>query len=638
MQIRTARPTSPSRPTPPARTATAEVVIAGAGPVGLMLAAELRLAGVDVLVVEKRPTGTTGESRAPGLNARTMEIFAQRGLAGRFQQQGKPLSWVVFAGIPIDPHEQDPNWPDGWILPQYETERILHERAVELGVRFRWGTTVADVRQDEHGVEVDLQAEDRTEVVRGAYLVGCDGARSAVRKASGIEFPGLASESWWVVGDLDLADPPSASEPFGFNDRVGRYQLSRTEPGWFRLNMMRLVPPADPAQPVTLDEVRTTMIDGLGSDHGLRSARWMSRWSDGLRHASTYRRGRVLLAGDAAHTHTPVGGQGLNIGIQDAVNLGWKLAAVLRGDAADDLLDTYHAERWPVAAAVLTQSMGQTELVKPGRRRQAIRQIFEDLLLAVPAAGQHLSGELSGLTLRYPLGDAHPLLGLRMPDLPLTTSAGDTGVFTLLRAARPLVITFTAEADAIVEHALADRRDRVEVVAARHRPGRQGDPWHVPVFGDLPPFDAVHVRPDGYVAWVAPAGQPLDTAALCATIYHRPVADAEPDATGADPAAGTWRITFTTPRGEQQAELVLDASAGGWAGTYNGDPVTGLAVDGAIVAFTARVREPFPTKVRWSGTIDGEVIRGQAKASFITLPFTATRGAVRMNACGSGRL
>jgi 2-polyprenyl-6-methoxyphenol hydroxylase-like FAD-dependent oxidoreductase len=603
---------------------SAQVVIAGAGPVGLMLACELRLSGIDVLILEQRPTGTTGESRAPGINARTMELLAQRGLTGQFQQQGKPLSFIVFAGIPMDPHDQDPDWPDGWILPQHETERILSARAIELGVRIHWSAAVTAVEQDEHGVEVRVETPTGVEVVRGAYLVGCDGGRSTVRKATGIEFPGLAPETWWVVGDLDLADPPAESEPFGFNDTVGRYQLSRTEPGWFRFNMMRLTPPEDPSQPVTLDEVRATMIDGIGRDHGLRSARWMSRWSDGFRHATEYRRGRVLLAGDAAHTHTPIGGQGLNIGIQDAVNLGWKLAAVLDGRAPEDLLDTYHEERWPVAERVLTQSMGQTELVKPGRRRQAIRDLFEDLI-ALPETTRHLSGELSGLSLRYPLGDAHPLLGLRMPNLAITTASGETDVLTLLQDARALVITFTPARSRAVRAALKGWADHADHVTAQYAPDKRDGLWHVPVFGDLPPFDAVLVRPDGHVAWVAPAPLPLDVDGLLAAVTHRPVTEPAPDAAEADPAAGTWQISFTTPRGEQHAELVLHRAAGGWTGTYNGEPVTTPDVQNTTLTFTSRVREPFPTKVRWTGTIDGATITGKAKTSFMTLPFTATR-------------
>jgi len=606
--------------------APAAVVVAGAGPVGLMLASELRLAGIDVLVVEQRPTGTTGESRAPGLNARTMEILDQRGMGAAIRAQGKPLSAVMFAGIPMDPHEHDPDWPDGWILPQYETERILAARAIELGADIQWSTAVTGLVQDERGVEVQLRTANGTDVVRGQYLVGCDGGHSAVRKASGIDFPGLAPETWWVVGDLDLTDPPSESQPFGFNDRVGRYQLSRTEPGWFRLNMMRPRPPEDPTQPVTLDEVRATMIEGIGSDHGLRSARWMSRWSDGFRHATSYRNGRVLLAGDAAHTHTPIGGQGLNIGIQDAVNLGWKLAAVLDGHAPDELLDTYHEERWPVAARVLTQSMGQTELVKPGRRREAIRDIFEDLI-AVPETTMSVSAELSGLGVRYPLGDTHALLGRRMPNLAVTTAAGATDVFTLQHGARPVVLTFTPERRAAVDAALQGWAAQVDHVAVEYRPDERDASWHVPVFGDVAPFDAVLVRPDGHVAWIAPMSSGLDATALLTAIAHRPMTAPGAGVVEVHPATGRWQICFTTPRGEQRAELDLRRTATGWTGTYNGAPVTGLDVRDSALTFTSRVREPFPAKVTWTGTIDGATITGTAKTSFMTLPFAATKTA-----------
>ncbi|WP_063725722.1 FAD-dependent monooxygenase [Cryptosporangium arvum] len=458
-----------------------------------------------MLVVERRPAGTVGESRAPGINARSLEILAQRGLADTFRAAGKPMPGVLFSGILLDPRSIDPAWPDALILPQHQSERILAERAAELGARFQWSTEVTGIDQDQDGVDVQLLSVNGPERVRAAYLVGCDGGRSTVRTSSGIEFPGLPGETWWVVGDLDLAAPPD--QGFGYNDRVGFYQISRTEPDWIRLSVMRQNPPRDPDQPTTLDEIREAMIHAFGTDYGLRGARWMSRWSDGYRHAATYRAQRVFLAGDAAHIHTPVGGQGLNLGIQDAVNLGWKLAAVLRGDAPDSLLDTYHAERYPVGANALKWSMAQTEVLKPGRRREAVREIFSDLL-AAPQATLQLAGGLSGLALRYPLGDYHPLLGRRMPNLALT---GGTDVFTLLHDARPVLIDLGAEG---ITDTLAPWADRITHVTAEYRPDEREGLWHVPVFGDIPPFAAALIRPDGYVAWVQPAATPFEPTTL----------------------------------------------------------------------------------------------------------------------------
>ena len=411
---------------------SAQVVVAGAGPTGLMLACELRLGGVNVVVVEQREAGTAGESRAPGINARSMEVFSQRGLADEFLRRGRTMPGVLFSGLPMAPHEFDPDWPSALILPQHQTERILAARAAELGVRFLWSTSVANLGQDDAGVEVLVEGPTESTRIRADYLVGCDGGHSVVRKLCQVPFPGDEPSSYWVVGDVRLDSPPDEDGVFGRNERVGTYQISRAEPGWFRLSLMRATPPSDRTAPVTLDELRETMLDGLGTDYGLREARWMSRFSDGFRHVADYRRGRVFLAGDAAHTHSPIGGQGLNLGIQDAVNLGWKLAAVLNGGAPDSLLDSYHQERHAIGATILQMAKAQTALIKPGRQNDALRAVTADLLTTREVC-LRLSGILSGLDLRYPIGDAHPLLGRRMPNLKLDTRHGATEVFSLLR-------------------------------------------------------------------------------------------------------------------------------------------------------------------------------------------------------------
>ncbi|MET8878156.1 FAD-dependent monooxygenase [Nocardia sp. NPDC004604] len=493
---------------------TAQVAIAGAGPTGLMLACELRLRGIDVVVLERRPVGTVGESRAPGINARSMEIFTQRGLAEKFLSSGKVLPGVLFSGIPMAPHRLDPAWPSALILPQHETERILAARAAELGVRFLWSTAVVNLHQDDTGIEVFLERPQGPASIRADYLIGCDGGHSSVRKISGFPFPGDEPVAFWVVGDVYLDSPPDGNGVFGRNERIGTYQISRAESGLFRLSLMRATPPADRTAPVTLDELREVMRDGLGTDYGLRDARWMSRFSDGFRHVTHYRRGRVFLAGDAAHTHSPIGGQGLNLGIQDAVNLGWKLAAVLDGTAADALLDTYHQERHPIAATVLQLTKAQTALIKPGRQNDALREVVTDIL-TVPEVCLRLSGILSGLDLRYPLGDTHPLLGRRMPNLPLTTDQGSTDVFSLLHRARPVLIDLRANGSTGIPTPWTDHVDRVD---ARLAPTRSSSPWHLPVFGDVPAIDAALVRPDGYVAWVNPATQPIDHHTLTAAL------------------------------------------------------------------------------------------------------------------------
>jgi 2-polyprenyl-6-methoxyphenol hydroxylase-like FAD-dependent oxidoreductase len=482
------------------------VLIAGAGPVGLMLAIELRLGGIDVLVVEQRPTGTVGQSRAVGVNARSLEFLIQRGVGERALELGAPMPAVLFAGIFMDPGAHDDDWPGALRLPQHQTERLLTERALELGAHFAWSTTVVGLRQDDDGVTVDLESDGETTHLRAAYLAACDGGRSTVRTLCEIPFPGVRGEDWWIVGDVDLASPPEGRASFGRNDLVGFYQVSRAEADVHRVTLKCLAPPRDPAAPVTLEEARAAMIEGLGTDYGLRDARWLSRWSDGFRQAERYRSGRVFLAGDAAHTHPPIGGQGLNVGLQDAVNLGWKLAAVLRGDAPDDLLDSYHDERHAAEVDATRWSLAQTELIKPGPRRDAQREVIADLL-TIPAVTLRMSGHLSGLSLRYPLDGNHPIVGYRMPDLVLAGAGTRSSVFDALRLAKPALVDLTGGAlPHTVSTTTAPWDDRLVRITGAYDPDLRGDGWHFPAIGDVPAFDAALLRPDGHVVWANPAG------------------------------------------------------------------------------------------------------------------------------------
>lgn len=458
------------------------VIVVGAGPTGLMLACELRLMGASVEVIERRSANTTGESRAPGINARTMEIFAMRGLDARIRERGRVLPTVLFSGIPM---KLGDDWPRALILPQHETERLLAARAAELGVPIHWSTKLLHLTQDENEVSLLVDGGE-VRSLRASYVVGCDGGHSEVRRSVGARFDGDDPLSHWVVADAQLDAPPPGHGAFGRNQRVGTYQVSQVEPGWYRVSMMKTTPPNDRNAPVTLEELRQTMLEGLGTDFGLRHARWMSRFTDGFRQAAAYRHGRVFLAGDAAHTHAPIGGQGLNLGIQDAVNLGWKLAAVV-GGASEALLNTYHSERHAVAQEVLRLARAQTALIKPGLQIDALRSVVTEML-AVPEVAKTIAGFLSGVDLRYPLGDDHPLVGRRMPDVELRTG-------------RPTVFVFEGQHEVPAKFTA-----RVEVVRA------SPPNWNLPVVGAVPPVTAAFVRPDGYVAWVSSSKASLNDA------------------------------------------------------------------------------------------------------------------------------
>ncbi len=471
------------------------VVIAGGGPTGLMLAGELALAGIDVAIVEKRATSEVVGSRAGGLHARTLELFDQRGIARRFLAEGQPAQVAGFAGKVLDLGDFPTRFPFGLGLRQSRIEPLMAGWVGELGVPIYRTREVTGFRDGGDGVDVTLS--DGTQL-RALYLVGCDGGRSLVRRLAGIGFPGEDATLSNIIANVELAEVPEWGVR---HDAYGVQSLGRLD---YTIVDGRVVY-AD-AGPVgvlvterqvnsgepTLDELKAAMVEAFGSDFGVHSPTWLSRFTDATRQAETYRKGRVLLAGDAAHIHYPAGGQGLNIGVHDAVNLGWKLAQVVSGIAPDSLLDTYTAERHPADARVLELTMAAGMLQRPGARLAAVRNAMADLL-GIDAARRHLAGLLSGLELRYDLGAGHPLLGRRMPDLDLDTASGPTRLFALLHQARPLLLRLAGGGDG----AAAPWAGRVQIVDARHA----GD-WVLPVLGTVPAPSAVLVRPDGYVAWV----------------------------------------------------------------------------------------------------------------------------------------
>jgi len=470
------------------------VVVVGAGPTGLMLAGELALAGIAVAIVEKRASSAVVGSRAGGLHARTLELLDQRGIVDRFLAEGQPAQVTGFAGRVLDLGDFPTRFPYGLGLRQSRSEPLMAAWVDELGVPVHRAREVTGFTETGDCVEVALSDGTR---LRALYLVGCDGGQSLVRRLAGIAFPGEDATISNIIANVELAETPAwgiRQDAYGVQSlgrldyRVvdGRIVYADTGPVGV-LVTERQVNTGEP----TLAELKAAMVAAFGSDFGVHSPTWLSRFTDATRQAATYRRGRVLLAGDAAHIHYPAGGQGLNLGVHDAVNLGWKLAQVIRGVSPDSLLDTYHAERHPAGADVLRLTMAAGLLQRPGARIEAVRGVMAEML-GGDEARRHLAGRLSGLALRYDLGEGHPLLGRRMPDLDLDTAAGPRRVFALLREARPLLLRFAP--GRFDTSPWAGRVQRVDAASA-------GD-WVLPVLGPVPAPTAVLVRPDGYVAWV----------------------------------------------------------------------------------------------------------------------------------------
>ncbi|MEU7582234.1 FAD-dependent oxidoreductase [Streptomyces sp. NPDC041068] len=452
------------------------VVVVGAGPTGLLLAGDLAAAGVAVTLVEKRAHGISNLSRAMVVHARTLEQFDARGLADELEAKGRPLRTLrLFERLSIDLENLPSRFRHVLVLPQYEVERTLERRAVDAGVRFVYETEVTGLRQDEGGVTLEVSGPDGApEALRAAYVVGADGLHSGVREAVGLPFPGRSVIRSLVLADVRLTEKPeslltvrAAGDSFAF--------IAPFADGYYRVigwNRTRDVPDSEP---LDLDEVKELARQALGRDYGMHDARWMSRFHSDERQAPAYRVGRVFLAGDAAHVHSPAGGQGMNTGLQDAANLSWKLAAAVDGRAPQGLLDSYQAERYPVGKAVLRSSGGMVRLAMAKRPwTLAVRAVLASLATHVRPVRAKLVGRLTGIGFRYPASrGAHRLAGRRVPDVALREGR----LYEALRAGEFVLIS---------------------PEGVKHAAGRA-----VPVHWASDRRTTLLVRPDGYVAWAA---------------------------------------------------------------------------------------------------------------------------------------
>src|SRR5256885_814243 len=472
------------------------VVDAGGGPTGLMLAGELALAGFDVAIVERRASQDLMGSRAGGLHSRTIEVLDQRGIVDRFLSEGQVAEVAGLAGVQLDISDFPTRHNYGLGLWQNRFEEILAGWVGELPVPIYRGREVTGFTQDDTGVDVGLSDG---ESLRADYLVGCDGGRSLIRKAAGIEFPGWDPTTSSLVAEVEMAEEPE----WGIHtDDIGVHSFGRLEyeirdgevvymdrgPVRVMVTEEHVGPPTEP----NLRDLSEALIAVYGTDYGVHSPTWISRFSDMTRQAAAYRERRVLLAGDAAHVHNPVGGQGLNTGVQDAVNLGWKLAQVVNRTSPESLLDTYHAERHPVAARVLRNTMAAVALRRPDERTKAVRDTIAELL-RIDEPRRRFAAMMSGLDIHYDLGEGHPLLGRRMPDLHPVTANGPLRVFSLLHDARPVLLNLGDTGGLVI----TPWADRVQLIEANY-----DATWELPALGAVTAPTAVLVRPDGYIAWV----------------------------------------------------------------------------------------------------------------------------------------
>ena len=484
------------------RTSEHAVVIAGGGPTGMMLAAELALAKVDVVVVERRRDHALVGSRAGGFHSRTIEVLDQRGVADRFLVEGDVVQVATFGSTALDMSDFPTRHPYTLGIWQGKIERILAAWIGELPVHIDYGCEVTGFAQDDTGVDVALSDGGP---LRAQYLVGCDGGRSVIRKAAGIEFPGWDPTISHLIAEVDMTEEPELGMR---RDASGIYGLSRLEyeirDGEVVYNdsgpvrVMVTEPRVGSTTEPTLQDLSASLITLYGTDFGIHNPSSISRFTDMTRQAAAYRARRVLLAGDAAHVHYPIGGQGLGLGVQDAMNLGWKLAQVVNGSSPESLLDTYYDERHPVAARWLKHTMALTALQRQDDRTQALADVVSELA-SLDEPRRRLAGIASGLDIHYDLGDGHPLLGRRMPDLDLVTAEGPMRVFELLHNARPVLLNL-GEPGAFD---ITPWAHRVQLIDAEH-----SGSWELPVLGAVNAPAAVLIRPDGYVAWVGDRTRP----------------------------------------------------------------------------------------------------------------------------------
>src|SRR5256884_469511 len=472
------------------------VVIAGGGPTGMMLAAELALAKVDVVVVERRPNHVLVGSRAGGFHSRTIEVLDQRGVADRFLAEGQVAQAAMFATTVLDMSDFPTRHPYSLGIWQNQIERIMAAWIAELPARIYYGREVTGFAQDDTDVDVELSDGQS---LRAQYLVGCDGGRSVIRQAAGIEFPGWDPTRSNLIAEVEMAEEPELGIR---RDDKGIHGLGRLEyevrdgevvymdggPVRVMVTERHLGPTSEP----TLRDLSEALIAVYGTDYGIHSPTWISRFTDMSRQAAAYRDRRVLLAGDAAHVHAPDGGQGLQTGVQDAVNLGWKLAQVVNRTSPESLLDTYRAERHPVAARVLRNTMARVALRRPDDRIKALGDTISELL-STDEPRNRFAAMMAGLDIHYELGDGHPLLGRRMPDLDLVTANGPLRVFTLLHDARPVLLNLGDPGGLDI----APWAHRVQLIDAT-----SNGTWELPALGTVTAPTAVLIRPDGYVAWV----------------------------------------------------------------------------------------------------------------------------------------
>jgi 3-(3-hydroxy-phenyl)propionate hydroxylase len=482
------------------------VVIVGGGPTGMMLAGELALAGVDVAIVERRPNQELAGSRAGGLSSRTLEVFDQRGIVDRFLAEGQIAQVAGFAVMRLDISDFPTRHNYGLALRQKHIERILAGWVSELAVPIYRSRELTCFAQNDDGVTIELSDGAS---LRASYLVGCDGGRSLVRKAAGIEFPGWDATTSSILAEAEMAEEPPLGvhrtalgiHAFGrekYEIRDGKVVFAKEGPiGVMVTEKMVTEKNVGATTEPTLRDLSEALVAVCGTDYGIHNLTWISRFTDMSRQAAAYRKGRVLLAGDAAHVHSPVGGQGLNTGVQDAVNLGWKLAQVVKGTSPEGLLDTYHVERHPVAARVLRTTMAQVALQRTDDRTEALREIVVELL-GMEEPRKRIAAEMSGLGIHYDLGEGHPLLGRRMPDLDLVAADGPLRVFTLLHKASPVLLNLGEPGG----FDITPWADRVRLIDAKYV-----GPWELPAIGAVTAPTAVLIRPDGYVPWVGDLSQ-----------------------------------------------------------------------------------------------------------------------------------